>query len=234
MPRLFVYNKPKRKHKFVVVNIFSRRKLLMFFAVILALISLLIIVMKFLVSPIILKTGKSKIDEMSTKAINESISQVMLGTVSYDDLIHIVTDGNGKITMLQANSIIINTLTQEVIKKTYNLLFNRLYDPLYIPLGSFSGIPAFSNWGPIISIEISPYGNVNCKFVSEFKSGGINQTIHKIYALVDTKVSVVLPLNKLVCENSAEVLICESLIIGEVPDTYLMAEEKGDLLNMAG
>ncbi|MBP3630553.1 MAG: sporulation protein YunB, partial [Clostridia bacterium] len=174
------------------------------------------------------------IDEMSTKAINESISEVMLGTVNYDDLIHIVTDGNGKITMLQANSIVINTLTQEVVKKTYNSLFNRLYDPLYIPLGSFSGIPAFSNWGPIISIEISPYGNVNCKFISEFKTGGINQTIHKIYALVDTKVSVVLPLNKLVCENSAEVLICESLIIGDIPDTYLMAEEKGDLLNMAG
>ena len=234
MSRLPVYTKPRHKHKFVVVNIFSRRKLLMFFAFVLTILTIFILIMKFLVSPIILKTGKSKIDEMSTKAINESINEVMLGTVSYDDLIHIVTDGSGKITMLQANSIIINTLTQAVVKETYNSLFNRIYDPLYIPLGSFSGIPAFSNWGPIISIDISPYGNVNCKFISEFKSGGINQTIHKIYALVETKVSVVLPLNKLVCENTAEVLICESLIIGDVPDTYLMAEEKGDLLNMAG
>ena len=61
-----------------------------------------------------------------------------------------------------------------------------------------------------------PYGNVNCKFVSEFRSAGINQTVHKIFAVVDTKVTVVLPMNKLVCENNAEVLICESLIIGEI------------------
>lgn len=234
MRKVRVYKKPRHKNRFIVVNFFSRRKLLLFFAIIFVFIILFILVMEYLVSPIILKTGKSKIDEVSTKAVNDSISEVMLGTVTYDDLIHIVTDGNGKISMLQANSIVINTLTQDVVKKASNLLFNKIYDPLYIPLGSFSGVPAFSNWGPIVTIELSPYGNVTCKFVSKFISAGINQTIHKIYTVVDTKVSVILPLNKLVCENSFEVLICESLIIGEVPDTYLMAEEKGDLLNMVG
>lgn len=232
MPKISVIEEKTRKHKFVVVNIFSRRKLLAFFAVLFSLITLIILAMKFLVSPIILKTGKSKIDEMSNRAINEAIDDVMLGTVSYDDLIHIVTDGNGKITMLQANSIVINSLSQEVIQKTYNSLFNRLYDPLYIPLGSFSGIPAFSSWGPVVSIELLPYGNVTCKFISKFTSAGINQTVHKIYALVDAKVSVVLPLNKLETNNSAEVLICESLIIGDIPDTFLLANETSDLLNM--
>ena len=38
-------------------------------------------------------------------------------------------------------------------------------------------------------------------------------------------------INKL---EETEVLISESLIIGEIPDTYLMAEEKSDMLNMVG
>ena len=234
MTKLPVYKAKKRKHRFITINIFSRKKVIKFFTVVLGLICVFVLVMKFLVSPIILKTGKSKIDEISIKAMNESINEIMLGTITYDDLIHIVTDGNGKISMLQANSVVINSLVQEIVKQTYSLLFDKIYDPLYIPLGSFSGIPAFSMYGPVIEIELLPYGNVNCKFVSKFTSAGINQTVHKIYAMVDAKVTVVLPMNKLVCENGVEVLICESLIIGEVPDTYLMAEEKSDLLNMVG
>ncbi len=221
---------PKQKR----IKLHTRRPVLIFFSIVLCAIVLFILFMRFLVSPIIVKTGKSKIDEEAKLAINDAINEVMLGTVCYDDLIHIVTDGNGKISMLQANSVIINSLTQEVIKKTYTQLFEELKDPLYIPLGAFTGITALAGSGPKVAIDFMPYGNVTCKFVSEFTSCGINQTLHKIYAVVETKVNVVLPLNKLTAETNAEVLISESLIIGDIPDTYLMADSKSDLLNMVG
>ena len=225
----------KRKgSKFLVINFITRRKIVRFFGVVILIILLFFLSMKYLVNPVIVKTGKSKIEELSSWSINGAINEVMLGTVCYDDLIHIVTDGNGKIVLLQANSILINSLTQDVVKSTYNKLFNGLYEPLKIPIGSFTGIPAFASLGPVVEIDILPYGNVTCKFLSKFTSQGINQTLHQIYANVETIVNVVLPMEKLRTTNNIEILVAESLIVGDVPSTYLMAEDKSDLLNMVG
>ena len=77
-----------------------------------------------------------------------------------------------------------------------------------------------------------PYGNIYCNFRSKFESAGINQTLHKIYVYMKTDVTIVMPMAKLNSVNETESLVCESLIIGEVPHTYLIADETGDLLNV--
>lgn len=215
-----------------IINI--RKKLLKFFAIIVVAVCIVIIVMVNFVNPIIRETGRSKISESTNYAVNLAVISAMQGTITYDDLIHIVTDASGKITMLQANSIQINALSRAVIDNTYNYIMDKIDDPLNIPLGSFSGIPIFSGLGPTVKVPTVPYGSVQCSFLSKFTSAGINQTVHKIYLSVQTSISLVLPFNKLKVEDSTEVLISESLIIGEIPETYLMAEEKSDLLNMVG
>lgn len=218
--------------KDVKPGVFSRKKIAKFFIFIFVAILLFIIAMIYFVTPIIIKTGKAKINESSNKCMNQAIANTMRGTVTYDDLIHIVTDSNGKISMLQANSIVINALSQKMIDYTYNSLFEKLKEPLQIPLGSFFGIPAFSMLGPIVSINVMPYGNIYCNFRSKFESAGINQTLHKIYVYMKTDVTIVMPMAKLNSVNETESLVCESLIIGEVPHTYLIADETGDLLNV--
>ena len=211
-----------------------KQRVLRFGVILLIAIIFSVIIMNKLVNPIIKKTGESKISESTNYAVNLAVISAMQGTVTYDDLIHIVTDANGKITMLQANSIQINALSRDVIDNTYNYIMEKVGSSLVIPLGSFSGIPIFSGLGPNVVIPTLPYGSVKCKFLSQFVSAGINQTVHKIYVQVLTSITLVLPFNNLSVEDKTEVLISESLIIGEIPQTYLMAEEKSDMLNMVG
>lgn len=211
-----------------------RRRLIKFFAVVVLAVALTFLIMAYFVNPIIKETGRSKVSESTNYAVNLAVISAMQGTVTYDDLIHIVTDSSGKITMLQANSIQINALSRSVIDNTYSYIMDSLDDPLSIPIGSFSGLPVLSGVGPVVSVPTAPYGSVKCTFLSKFVSAGINQTVHKIYLNVETSISLVLPFNKLKVDDSTEVLISESLIIGEIPETYLMAEEKSDLLNMVG
>lgn len=193
-----------------------------------------IVITNTLVDPIIKKTGETKISESTNYAVNLAVISAMQGTVTYDDLIHIVTDASGRITMLQANSIQINSLSRDVVDNTYNYIMEKVGKSLNIPLGSFSGLPIFSGLGPSVIVPTMPYGSVKCKFLSEFVSAGINQTVHKIYIAVQTSISLVLPFNNITVDDETEVLISESLIIGEIPDTFLMAESKSDLLNMVG
>ena len=224
----------KSRHKIAVISLRARRKLFKFFLYVFLFVALIFCIMKFLVTPILVETGESKVKEISFVAMNNAVAEVMRGTITYEDLVHIVTDSSGKISMIQANSVQINALSQKIIEHTYKTLFERLDEPLAIPFGSFTGIPIFSSLGPDVVVDVLPYGSVDCKFLSKFESSGINQTNHKIYLSITTLVNIVMPMTDLTVENSAEVLVCESLIIGEVPNTYLMAAEKGDMLNLVG
>ena len=51
---------------------------------------------------------------------------------------------------------------------------------------------------------------------------------------ISSAVSVVLPVSKVETNNIAEAILCESIIIGEIPETYLVAESTSDLLNLIG
>lgn len=196
--------------------------------------SLIFAFMKIFVNPIIKETGASKIKEDFAYCVNKSVDDIMRGAITYDDLITVVRDSSGKIVLLQVNSIQINSLTRKIIDATYVSLITRLGDTISVPLGSFSGIPLLSGLGPRVNVKALPYPAVKCKFLSKFNMAGINQTLHKIYLLVETDVSVVLPFSKISVQENSEVLVSESLIVGEIPDTYLMAAENGDMLNMVG
>ncbi len=63
--------------------------------------------------------------------------------------------------------------------------------------------------------------NVKVEFCNEFISAGINQTKHLIKVKVTTALGVVLPVRGDLEDIVTEVPIAESVIVGDVPDTYL-------------
>lgn len=224
----------KKKNVIISVRLKLRQKLLAVLFFIAAFSATIILLMFILVNPIIKKAGKSSISEIASKELSLGIFDAMKGTITYDDLVHIVTDSSGKIAMLQANSIQINSLSRKVIDTIYTSLEPRLLRPLEIPLGTFFGLPILSGLGPKVEINAKPYLSIKCNFLSKFTQAGINQTVHQIYIKVVADITMVVPFCEINKIEETEVLIAESLIIGEIPSTYLMAEEKSDLLNMVG
>jgi sporulation protein YunB len=101
-----------------------------------------------------------------------------------------------------------------------------------IPLGTFTGLPILVGLGPPINIKLIPIGAINCNFTSQFVSAGINQTNHRIYLQVSSKINVILPTETRTLSNTTQMLISENIIIGKVPETYLFSDEIGDLLNL--
>jgi sporulation protein YunB len=100
-----------------------------------------------------------------------------------------------------------------------------------IPLGSILGSEIFANLGPRLNIEILPMGTVVVNFATDFEQAGINQTRHKIYLAVDTQVRIVLPLASDVVDVNTRIPIAETIIVGEIPQSYIFVPEDG-LLNI--
>ncbi len=184
------------------------------------------------VNPIIITISQAKIKTMATKAVNGAVQTVINNTDVYDELIDIMTDSEGNITMFQVKSIQINKLSKDISKTAQQNLELASAEGVGIPLGTLSGISVLVGLGPEINFYVSPIGSIQSSFSSEFCSAGINQTNHRIYLTLDTTVSLVLPTSTRTVSTKSHILICESIIIGKVPDTYLNSSSLDEMLNL--
>ena len=104
------------------------------------------------------------------------------------------------------------------------MIFNRNFiaqtNQLHCLYGAFFGSKVLSGIGPNIHIKILPTGNVITEVKSEFKSAGINQTIHRLYLNVTCNIKIVTPYDSIDETITNQVLMCESIIVGKIPGTF--------------
>lgn len=197
------------------------RKKLIFFAVIIISIFLMSIFFSYVVNPIIINTVELKSKSMTTQAINSAIADVLDGTITYNDLVNIVTNEIGDVELIQANTLKVNMLSKDIARSTETKLDTFGQSGIKIPLGTFTGMTFLVGKGPSLTLSTMPIGAVTCAFESIFESAGINQTAHRIYLNVTADVGVVLPFTTRKLRTSQAVMVSENIIIGKIPDVYL-------------
>lgn len=197
------------------------RKKLIFFAVIIISIFLMSIFFSYVVNPIIINTVELKSKSMTTQAINSAIADVLDGTITYNDLVNIVTNEIGDVELIQANTLKVNMLSKDIARSTETKLDAFGQSGIKIPLGTFTGMTFLVGKGPSLTLSTMPIGAVTCAFESIFESAGINQTAHRIYLNVTADVGVVLPFTTRKLRTSQAVMVSENIIIGKIPDVYL-------------
>ena len=148
-------------------------------------------------------------------------------------MIAVRTDSAGRVTMLQANAVRMNELATLTAIEAQKRLQSADAQSVSIPLGAALGIPFLSVLGPQIPVRIVPVSAVSAAFSTEFESAGINQTRHKIYLSLHTTVRLVIPSGARQVSLGSQVLIAESIIVGQVPDSYVQVPGMGDALNFA-
>ena len=220
-----------QKHKFHR-KISKKKKLFIVLTVFLLILIFLFVFFNNYVNPIIITISEAKVKSMTTKAVNSAVQTVINNTDVYDELIDIMVDEQGNISLFQVKSIKINKLSKEISKTAQQNLEVVSAEGIGIPLGTLSGISVLVGLGPEINFYVSPIGSIQSSFSSEFESAGINQTNHRIYLTLDTSVSIVLPTSTKTVSTRSHILICESIIIGKVPETYLNSTSLDEMLNL--
>lgn len=176
----------------------------------------------FIVGPKVVEVSRAQVDSVATTVVSDAIYNVMLDkNYSYDDFVDIKCSSNNEISSISANSINLNKFARELSTEAQILLDGLVDSSIKVPLGSFTGINALSALGPKISVHIMPIGSVITSFSSQFESVGINQVRHSIFIDVNIAISVILPLGSKNVDFVTQVLICENIIVGKVPDVYL-------------
>jgi len=183
------------------------------------------------IKSIVYDLAKAQVRAMATNAFNDAVSEVFSNTANNDDLISIILDNDGKVTMINADTVKMNKLATETAMLAQQKIAGLEDSGVFIPLGSMFKSQLLSGRGPRIKIKIIPVGSVSTQFVTEFQQAGINQTRHKIYLLATTHVNIVIPTGTSLVEVSSYVPISENIIIGDVPESFVMIEDE-ELMNL--
>lgn len=181
------------------------------------------------IRPTIVAISEIRAKSVTTQAINHIISTKIKRDINYNDLIFVRYDNEGRVTLMQANTILMNDIASEVALAVQDQLKKISESIIQVPLRNAFDTQLINL--PNIGIKIARQGSVSVDFATEFESTGINQTRHRIYIIVNTDIKMILPLVSEDIRVTTNVPIAETIIVGEVPDQYINVPED-DMLNI--
>lgn len=170
--------------------------------------------------PVVLTMAEARARVVAVQAMNDAVFEIMREGGVYSDLMNVVLDGNGRVSMMQANTARMNELATQVALAVQRNMETIASQGIAIPLGAALGIRLIAGGGPKVHVRIVPVGAVSTEFVSEFTSAGINQTRHRIFLQMNTTVQMVIPTGTKTAAVTGHVPVAESIIVGEVPESF--------------
>ncbi|TCP99713.1 sporulation protein YunB [Serpentinicella alkaliphila] len=182
------------------------------------------------IAPTVQALGELKAQEIITIIVSNEVTKVLESGYKYDDMIIIKEDKEGNITLMQANTILLNRIQSDIAVGIQESLNQLKSSDNYIPLGGALGSQLLAQYGPKLKLGIMPVGVVDVNFASEFDQSGINQTRHRILLTVKTEVQVIVPFSSGKVSVPSYVPLVESVIVGKIPQSYFNIPQDNLLL----
>lgn len=153
--------------------------------------------------------------------IDEAVINYMeTNSLTYGELVEMHYDGGGAVTSVTADTARIDAIIARMDDEIGNELEEKLMETS-IPLNVLLSLDIFAGAGPWIDVHFFPINIVNVSTRHEFVSQGINQTLHTIYLDISVDIEVLLPLKNRVEKVDSTIPIGQTLIVGDVPATYV-------------
>ncbi len=159
-------------------------------------------------------TVKSMVEEI----VREQMSERGIG---YDTFVSIQRDNRGTITALTTDMAALNQMRSILVEQILQNLDGLSSEQIRVPLGSLLHMDILWGKGPSLRLEVLSAGTVEAEFESEFVSAGVNQTMHQIWLNVRVPLTMLLPGKRIDTQVSTRLCVAETVIVGQVPDTYL-------------
>ena len=171
---------------------------------------------------VIQSLAETQITNTTSDLTNDAIArQIAEGDIRYDRIVYFEKDLNGRITALKTNMSEVNRLKTDILNIINDEILALDTMDLGIPLGSLVLPQLFSGKGPQIPVHILSIRNSDATFASNFYHAGINQTLHQLTMVVSIDVAMLVLGKTSSFTITSEVVVAETVIVGEVPQTFL-------------
>lgn len=201
---------PKRRRGVPLLLLFFLAMLCLFFAAV-------AIFLKDLSSQI----AVSDASDIVTVQINNAIADIMAEQdYSGDYFVSFEKSSTGDVTAISSNMARINALSAKILHRVVGATENRTIE-IGIPAGNLTGISLLMGRGPNIPVQIIVLTSSRVEFNNSIVTAGINQTKHQINLEVIVDIDILVPWGTENAQVVTEILIADTIVVGQVPDTYL-------------
>jgi len=192
-----------------------------FVIALLAILFLLVVTASVFLKDISSQIAVSDASDIVTVSVNNAVSQVLSsGDYTGDYFVDFEKDANGDVAAISSNMAKINSLSAQILDKVVGTTEKNTIT-VKIPAGNLTGISLLMGRGPKIPVKIIVLTSSRVEFNNNIITAGINQTKHQINLEVIVDVEILVPWGSETTQVVTEVLIADTVIVGEVPDTYL-------------
>ncbi len=190
------------------------------FLVIIALVLFLMLRVRY--RDVIQELAQTQVKNSTSDLTNDAIAkQIAAGDIQYDRIVYFEKDLDGRITALKTNMSEVNRLKTDILNIINDEILALDTSDIGVPIGSLFLPEFFSGKGIAIPVHILSIRNSDANFVSHFSQAGINQTLHQLIMEVSVDVAVLVLGQTDSFTMGSEVVVAETVIVGEVPQTYL-------------
>ena len=166
--------------------------------------------------------AETQVKNATSDLTNDAIAkQIADGVVQYDRIVYFEKDLDGRITALKTNIGEVNRLKTDILNIINDEILALDNSDIGIPLGSLFLPELLSGRGPVIPVHILSIRNSDANFHSNFTQAGINQTLHQVTMQVSVDVAVLVLGETASFTMVSEVVVAETVIVGDVPNTFL-------------
>lgn len=166
--------------------------------------------------------AQTQVKNTTSDLTNDAIAkQIAVGDIQYDRIVFFEKNLDGRITALKTNMSEVNRLKTDILNIINDEILALDTSDIGIPLGSLFFPELLSGKGPAIPVHILSIRNSDANFVSHFSQAGINQTLHRLNMEVSIDVAVLVLGQTSSFTMTSEVVVAETIIVGDVPQTYL-------------
>lgn len=165
----------------------------------------------------------AKAQGIATEITNKKTSDVLVN-YNYNDIVELSKNENQD-NILKTDVALINKIASDIALEIQAELEKIEKKDIEIPMGALLGNQYFAGMGPNIKIKIISVGDIKTEMKTEFKSAGINQTMHRIYLEIECNISILTSYKTINRAIKNQVLLVETVIVGDVPETYLNLDE---------
>ncbi len=198
----------------------------------LALVSLALLFMQRNLNQVVLTMASANARALAVNVLNQAVQEILDTGVTYEDMMLVQKDQEGRVSLLQANTTLMNDMASAAALRAQASLSSLENQFVSIPLGSALGMTIWAGSGPRIRVQILPVGAVSAQFSTEFHTAGINQTRHKILLTLEATVRLVIPTGAQEISVSSQMAVAESIIVGQVPSSFVDVNNDSDMLNL--
>lgn len=170
--------------------------------------------------PQLVALSEAQVQNHLTQLANRSVTQVLAAQeLSYSDMVTL--QATGSLSTLATDTVALNRLRASVLEDIVTQVESIDSKSLGVPLGALTGVDLLSGLGPRLPVQVISVASAEGQYRNDFISAGINQTLHRIVLDITLNAKLLLPGGVVEMMVSTPVCVAETVIVGQVPQTYV-------------